>query len=132
MCNFEFDPSQWPRFSGSDRKIPCPYDSVTGYNFCMFHLLPRQRRRAFPTPQGRAREYLRILVNQRRAIIFCTTIDSLALSTAVKALASEIDIEIFLTYIRGKIDLSEVEISNKISISDSFIQEIDLSESTLD
>jgi hypothetical protein len=49
----------------------------------------------------------------------------------MKAMPSEIDIELFCTHILGTLDLTEVEIPSRISVSDCYIAEFDMSQSTL-
>ena len=137
MCIFRFDPSQWNRPTKRKEPISCPYNPVVtldppiNHNFCIFHLPVQKRMQLFPTPQSRIAEYLRAIASKGVAIIFCTTINSINLSTAVKAIAKEIDIQIISSHILGELRLSNEEIPSRITIDYSMIGRFNANESIL-
>lgn len=132
MCNFRYDPHQWP--GGSGEATTCPYQPVEGKNFCIFHLTPRQRQFLFRSQAEINNKFIQTIVGGEMPIItiFCTTIRAASLSTVMKAIPPETDIELTHTYVLGELDLSEAEIHSRISIADCYIAEIDISQSTLE
>ena len=130
-CNFRYNPEQWGNPEDANLPKSCPYDSVPGLSFCIFHLLPRHRQQLYGTVENINRQYIRAIASKRVLYLTCTTISAASLSTVIKAIPTELNIELLFANIRGELDLSNVEISNRFNITHCFISKLTLSQSTL-
>lgn len=131
-CNFHYDPDMWGNPEDADQPFSCPYDSVPGMSFCIFHLPPYYREQLFGTITNINNQYIKAIASKRRFTIFCTTMRAASLSTVLKAIPREQEIQLSFVNIQGKFDLSSVDISSRISIHHCDIDRITLSQSTLD
>lgn len=130
-CNFRYDPSMWGNPEDADQPVSCPYDSVPGMSFCIFHLPLPHRHQLYGSQENINREFIRTIAEKRVFMIFCTTINSASLSTVIKAIPGELDLDLSFVNVRGELDLSNVDISNRMSVNHCDINRFMLSQSHL-
>lgn len=107
-----------------DEPWDCPYPSLKGSDYCIFHIHPFRREDKFNNQRNIELEQIKAIRQTGFIHILCTTAKNIDLSILSKFSADNTQIQIGYSTIVGEINTSNSTIDNYVVIDDCFVSTI--------